>query len=56
MKKATYDLVDVSLEQEQLDALVHFAFNVGIGEFHKSTLLKHIKTGEFDATPAEIRK
>jgi len=55
-EKAVYDLVDVSLEQEQFDALVHFAFNVGIGAFRKSTLLKRVNSGDFDAVPAEIRK
>ncbi|PWQ98544.1 lysozyme [Leucothrix arctica] len=55
-EKAVYDLVDVSLEQEQFDALVHFAFNVGIGAFRKSTLLKRINARDFDAVPAEIRK
>jgi lysozyme len=55
-EKSVYNLVDVPLEQEQFDALVHFAFNVGIGAFRKSTLLKRVNAGNFDAVPAEIRK
>ncbi|RVU84851.1 hypothetical protein EOL70_09620 [Leucothrix sargassi] len=55
-EKAVDDLVKVPLSQEQFDALVHFVFNVGTGAFRKSTLLKRINTGDFDAVPAEIRK
>ena len=55
-EKAVYDLVKVPLEQEQFDALVHFLFNVGTGAFRKSTLLKKVNAGDFDAVPAEFRK
>ena len=55
-EKAVYNMVDVEIEQEQFDALVHFVFNVGIGAFRKSTLLKRVNSGNFDAVPDEFRK
>jgi lysozyme len=41
-----------NLTQNQFDALVSFVFNVGSGNFRKSTLLKKIKD---NATEEEIR-
>jgi len=41
-----------NLTQNQFDALVSFVFNVGSGNFRKSTLLKKIKA---NATEEEIR-
>ena len=49
-------LVKVPLDQSQFDALVHFVFNVGNGAFQKSTLLKRLNAGDYDAVPDEIRK
>lgn len=34
------------LQQYELDALVSFVYNLGLGNFQKSTLLKKIKAGE----------
>lgn len=34
-----------TLTQNQVDALASFVYNVGIGNFKKSTLLKHINDG-----------
>src|SRR5664279_4586687 len=39
-EKAINDNVTVSIEQNQFDALVAFCFNVGVGAFTDSTLLK----------------
>lgn len=39
------ELVKVELNQNQFDALVSFAFNVGLGNLAKSTLLKKINGG-----------
>jgi len=50
------DLVNVDLQPNQFDALVSFAFNVGIGALGKSTLLKRVNEGRFDAVPAEFMK
>ena len=48
--------VNVPLTQHQFDALVIFAFNVGVNAFKKSTLLKHINGNDFGAIPAEFRR
>lgn len=48
--------VKVPLTQNQFDALVSFVFNVGIGAFQKSTLLKKLNAGQYDAVPGELMK
>lgn len=53
---AVNKLVKVPLEQSQFDALVHFVFNVGVGGFKNSTLLKKLNNGSYNAVPDEIRK
>ena len=42
---AVHQHVRPSLDQAQVDALVSFAFNVGVGGFESSTLLKDINSG-----------
>lgn len=49
-------LVKVTLTQNQFDALVSFTFNVGEGALAKSTLLKKLNAGQYDAVPAELMK
>ena len=44
------------MTQNQYDALVSFIFNVGAGAFQKSTLLKKLNNGDFDAIPTELAK
>jgi lysozyme len=39
--------VKVPLRQNQFDALVHFVYNVGEGNFRKSKLLKALNSGNF---------
>ena len=41
---------DVVLKQQQFDALVSFAYNVGMGTFKKSTLLEKVKADPNDKT------
>lgn len=48
--------VRVSLNQNQYDALVDFVFNLGAGNFRRSTLLKHINAGQFGLVPGELMK
>ena len=43
--EAQIDELGMSLSQPQLDALVSFVFNVGIGKFKESTLLRYIREG-----------
>lgn len=45
---AINDNVTVGLEPYQFDALVSFAFNVGVGAFKSSTLLKKINLHRFE--------
>lgn len=42
--------------QAQFDALVAFAYNVGLGAFERSTLLKRHKAGDFDAAAREFAR
>lgn len=39
-----------SINQNQFDALVSFAFNIGLGNFKKSTLLKKVNINPVDPT------
>jgi hypothetical protein len=48
--------VKVTLTQGQFDALVSFAFNVGMGALGKSTLLKKLNAGRYRDVPAELMK
>lgn len=45
-----------SILQHQFDALVSFAFNVGIGALDRSTLLKRVNALSFDAVPAQFAR
>lgn len=49
-------LVKVPLTDGQFAALVSFAFNVGEGAWAKSTLLKKLNAGKYDAVPSELNK
>ena len=53
---AVENLVKVKLTSNQFTALVLFAYNVGIGAFRKSTLLKRLNNGEYNAVPYEMLK
>lgn len=44
------------ISQQQFDALVSFAFNVGTAAFGRSTLLKKVNAGEFVEVPAQFRR
>lgn len=48
--------VKVKLTQSQYNALVSFAFNVGVGAFRKSTLLRLLNAGDYDAVPAQMQR
>lgn len=55
-EKAVRDLVRVPLTQHQFDALVSFCFNCGRGALAKSTLLRKLNAGDYDAVPAELAR
>jgi lysozyme len=44
------------LPQHRFDALVSFVFNIGVGAFERSTLLKKIRSGDLSAVPAEMKR
>ena len=48
--------VKVPLTQNQFDALVSFSFNVGVGAFQKSTLLRKLNAGDYGGAAAEFAK
>jgi len=48
--------VSVPLTQEQFDALVSFVFNLGGGNFQRSTLLKKLNQGLYDEVPEQIMR
>lgn len=45
-----------SLSQAQFDALVSFAYNVGMGRFQRSTLLKRLNAGDKKGAAQEFLK
>ena len=49
-------LVTVSLTQDQFDALVDFVFNVGIGNFASSTLLRELNASNFTEAAAQFER
>jgi lysozyme len=49
------DAVTVRLTQRQFDALVDFVFNVGEGNFRRSTLLRKINAGNFPEAVTQFK-
>jgi len=48
-EKAVNDAVDVPLNQNQFNALVSLAYNIGVGAFTNSTLVKRLNEGNYKA-------
>jgi lysozyme len=53
---AVTSFVVVDLTQNQYDALVSFAFNLGTTTLKTSTLLKELNIKNYDAVPAQMRR
>lgn len=51
---AVNSLVKVPLSQPQFDALVSFVYNVGVGAFRRSTLLRLLNAGEYAGAAAQL--
>jgi lysozyme len=49
-------LVTVPLAYHEFDALVSFVYNVGEGNFKKSTLLKKVNAGDFEGAAREFKR
>lgn len=49
-------LLKVKVNQNQFDALVSFAFNLGLGALSNSTLLKKVNRKDFDGASLEFHK
>ena len=52
----TADLKNKKFTRHQFDALVMFTFNVGLGNYKKSTLRKKFLAGDFDGASDEFLK
>jgi lysozyme len=53
-EKAVNNGVKVTLNQNQFDALVSFTFNVGVGAFTSSTLLKVLNQQQYTEIPTQL--
>lgn len=53
---AIKNLVKVSLNQNQFDALTSFVFNVGVDAFSQSTLLKRINSKDYTGAANEFTR
>ena len=51
-----FPLIKVKVSQNQFDAMVSLAYNIGVGNFSKSTLLKKINSSDFDGASNEFLK
>lgn len=54
--RAVNSSVSVSLTQNQFDALVSFAYNVGVGAFKSSTLVKLLNQGDYADVGAQLAR
>lgn len=55
-EQAVEQSVKVKLSDNQFAALVSLTYNIGIAAFKKSTLLKKLNMGDYEAVPAELMK
>ena len=55
-KYSVMNSISVDLTEGQYAALVDFVFNVGSGNFKKSTLLKEVNAEQYDKVPFQLRR
>lgn len=55
-EKAVNKFIKVPINQNQYDSLVSFIFNIGIGAFEKSTLLRLLNKGNYNLVPAQFKR
>ncbi len=55
-ERAVARLVTVPLSENQFSALVCFAYNVGVGNFESSTLLKLLNRGWYEQVPVQLMR
>jgi len=55
-EKTISAIVKVDLTEHQRDALVSFAFNIGIHAFETSTLVRLLNQGDYNSVPAQMRR
>lgn len=55
-EKGVTGLVKVTINQNQFDALVDFAYNLGVKALEGSTLLKKLNAGDYAGAAAEFPK
>lgn len=53
-EQAVNSVVKVRLKQNQFDALVSLAFNIGEGAFSRSTLVRKLNTGDYVGASAQF--
>lgn len=53
-EKAINQMVKVDLTQNQYDALCSLVFNIGTGNFSKSTLLTKLNTGDYEGASKQF--
>ena len=51
-----YPLIKVEISQNQFDSMVSLAYNIGVGTFSKSTLLKKVNANDFKGAGDEFLK
>jgi|WetSurMetagenome_2_1015567.scaffolds.fasta_scaffold370175_2 lysozyme len=54
LSKKISSILEVSLNQNQFDAIVSLAFNIGLTAFACSTLFYHLNLGEFDVAARQF--
>lgn len=54
--KGVSDLVTVPLNQNQFDALVSFAYNIGLGAFQESTLLRLLNESNYNEAANQFKE